>query len=399
MIAFSMTGVVKVLFAIMVIATAGYALGAISIKGVSLGTAGVFITALLFGIFFPHFLDSPDNPRYASVALKIVENIGLVFFVTAVGFIAGPNFFHNFKKNFKSYILLGIVIILAGALTAIGCIYFGRITSAGDPSFDPKELTAMVAGLLSGSLTSTPAFSAAKEAVEPAYENVVSVGHGIAYLFGVIGVVLFVQIVPKLSHANMEEERKLLIHASEKKKTKEKRFELDPIGMAPFCAAALLGILLGCVKIGHFFSLGMTGGTLLVSLILGHCAHVGKISLIPKESMLKVMRELGLFLFLIGAGIGGGISFVRYFQPVYFLYGVLMTLVPMIIGFLFAKYVMHLSLLNNLGSIAGGMTSTPALGSLIHSAGSEDVASAYAATYPVALLYVVLVSEFLILFF
>ena len=75
----------------------------------------------------------------------------------------------------------------------------------------------------------------------------------------------------------------------------------------------------------------------------------------------------------------------------------IMTIVPMIIGFLFAKYVLKLSLLNNLGSITGGMTSTPALGTLITTAGTEDVASAYAATYPVALISVVLTEQLIIM--
>jgi putative transport protein len=76
-----------------------------------------------------------------------------------------------------------------------------------------------------------------------------------------------------------------------------------------------------------------------------------------------------------------------------------MTIVPMLIGFIFAKYVLKLSLLNNLGSITGGMTSTPALGTLIHVAGTENVASAYAATYPIALIAVVILSQMLILLF
>ena len=74
-----------------------------------------------------------------------------------------------------------------------------------------------------------------------------------------------------------------------------------------------------------------------------------------------------------------------------------MTTIPMIIGFLFAKYVLKLSLLNNLGSITGGMTSTPALGTLIGVAKTEEVASAYAATYPISLLAIVLVSQFLMI--
>ena len=76
-----------------------------------------------------------------------------------------------------------------------------------------------------------------------------------------------------------------------------------------------------------------------------------------------------------------------------------MTVVPMILAYLFAKFVLKMGLLNNLGAITGTMTSTPALGTLISTAGTEDVATAYAATYPIALITVVLVSQFLIILF
>ena len=137
----------------------------------------------------------------------------------------------------------------------------------------------------------------------------------------------------------------------------------------------------------------------MVALSLGHFSRVGKLNIMPDQSVLKIFRELGLVLFLVGAGIPGGADFVEFFNPMFFVYGVIMTIVPLIIGFLFAKYVLKLSLLNNLGSLTGGMTSTPALGTLISTAGTEDVAAAYAATYPIALIAVVLVSQFLIILF
>ena len=173
---------------------------------------------------------------------------------------------------------------------------------------------------------------------------------------------------------------------------------MDDFGIMPFALAAAIGIVVGSFKFKNF-SLSTTGGCLLMSLIFGHFGHFGKFSVTPKDSTLKVFRELGLMLFLIGAGVSGGAKFVQYFNPIYFLYGIIMTLVPMILGFIFAKYVLRLSLLNNLGSITGGMTSTPALGTLISTAGTENVASAYAATYPVALISIVIVSQVLLLIF
>jgi len=415
------TGITFLMFSIFAIATVGYSLGRITIKGVSLGDAGVFIIALVFGCLFYDALEAqltvktvveglaePVVSNYASSALKIVENLGLVLFVTSVGFIAGPKFFGNMKKNFKSYVLLGLVVIVVGGLAAAGCILFGREVM-GETNHD--EFTAMIVGLMSGSLTSTPAFSAAKATVDPAYEGAVSVGHGIAYIFGVIGVVLFVQLIPKLMKANMDDERAKLIIVSDGKKEKKpftgKLLEMDGHGFMAFSLAAVLGAFFGMIKIplsgaglsGTCFSLTTTGGCLLVSLVLGHFGRIGKISVMPKESTLKLFRELGLMLFLIGAGVAGGAEFIELFNVSYFVYGVVMTIVPMIVGFIFAKYVLKLSLLNNLGSITGGMTSTPALGTLINVSGTEDVAAAYAATYPIALISVVLISQFLIILF
>ncbi len=412
----SISNIYTLLFVVFAVLLFGYAIGRITIKGVSLGDAGVFIIALLAGALFFNVNDAGEllfsasaKPYDFSSGLSIIEALGLVLFVTSVGYIAGPKFFGNFKKNFKSYVLLGLVIIVAGGLAAAACIYAGEWLGYGATIDSQDGFVAMIVGLLSGSLTSTPAFSAAKSTVAAEYTGLVSVGHGIAYIFGVVGVVLFVQLIPKLTKANMEEERAKLVIKSEgtEKKATKKLFEIDHLGIAGFSLAAILGTLIGQIKIplssqglsGTCFSLTTTGGCLLMSLILGHFGRLGRISIMPSQNTLKLFRELGLVLFLVGAGVPGGAEFVANFDPMYFVYGVVMTIVPMIIGYLFAKYVLKLSLLNNLGSITGGMTSTPALGTLIGVAGTEDVAAAYAATYPIALIAVVLVSQFLIILF
>ncbi len=406
----SIKAIVFLTFSVFAIAAVGYLLGRITINGVSLGTAGVFIIALLFGAFFytplgnqlvvsmtSEDLQTVLHTSYVSGALKIVENIGLVLFVTSVGFIAGPSFFGDLKKNFKSYILLGLLIIVVGGIACAACSVFDiRVFGRSK-----EEVGAMLVGLLSGSLTSTPAFSAAKATVtSEELEAIVAVGHGIAYLFGVIGVVLFVQLVPKFVGADMEAERSKLSESAPEAPCKltGKEMELDPFGFGIFSIVAILGIFIGSIKVGNF-SLTTTGGCLILALVFGHFQKFGNISVTPHESTLKVFRELGLMFFLMGAGVAGGASFVKYFEWVYFIYGIIMTLVPMIAGFFFAKFVLKLNLLNNLGSICGGMTSTPALGTLISTAGTEKVAGAYASTYPIALVAVVVVSQVLIIIF
>ena len=405
----SITGIGFLMFVIFIVAGLGYLLGRVTIKGVSLGTAGVFIIALLFGalVFSVDGSDLVTSKFGTDIALaknsfKIIENLGLILFVTSVGFIAGPNFFSNLKKNFTSYALLSLIIIILGGLTTVFCIkVFGCDT-------------AMAVGLLSGALTSTPAFSAAKDTISSVYandpdliakyEDIVTVGHGIAYLFGVVGVVLFVQIVPKMLKANLDEERKKIasVDTGAKKNEGKKLFDIDGFGLAAFAIAVVLGMFIGGIKIpmgSSTFSLGTTGGCLLASLVVAHFGHFGSLNMKPEKRMLEIFREFGLMAFLIGAGIPGGASFIKFFQPEFFLYGILMTIVPMIVGFIIAKYVIKLPLFNNLGGITGGMTSTPALGTLINVAKTDDVASAYAAAYPIALIAVVLVSQFIIMLF
>lgn len=403
------------IFIVFAIGAIGYLVGGIKIKGIELGTAGVLLVALIWGViinFIPSFNIGQSAITLWSPSIKsnfgIVSNIGTALFVTAVGLIAGPKFFRSFNKSTIAYIVLGFVIILIGGVTA-----------ALFAIFDPNCSSSMAVGLLTGGLTSTPGFSAGKEvavALDEAgkvlgqvstLEADVTAGYGIAYTFGVLGVVLFVQIVPKLLKVNMKEEVEHFQAANQITipEPKGKLIQMDPFGFFPFFLAVALGCVIGAIKIPvgnnggtmSYFSLGNSGGCLIGGLLVGHFAHMGKIDLRITKQTLNFMRELGLVLFLIGAGVPGGVNFISKFRWTYFIYGAVMTTVPMVVGFLLAKYVFKLSILNNLGSITGGMTSTPALGTLISTAGTDEVSSAYAATYPFALVSIVLVSKILIM--
>ena len=87
----------------------GYLIGRITVKGVSLGDAGVFIIALLFGALLFSVNDAgalvmagTSKVYDFTSGLSIVESLGLILFVTSVGYIAGPKFFGNLKKNFRN---------------------------------------------------------------------------------------------------------------------------------------------------------------------------------------------------------------------------------------------------------------------------------------------------------
>ena len=399
----TIAGLLTTLFIVFIIISLGLLLGRIEIKGISLGTAGVLLVAILAGVLFsyvPTFkIGKTEITLWApsvNSSVGLISNIGTAMFVTAVGLIAGPKFFRSFNKSMVSYLVMGVAIIGVGVGITI-------LLTAIDPNMD----IGMGTGLLSGSLTSTPAFSAAKEAAAATGNaelvNNVTAGYGIGYLYGVLGVVLFVQIMPKLLKVDIAKERESFVAANtiEVKEDGKKRWSIDEFGFFPFFATVALGMLIGSIRIPisstSYFKFGSSGGTLIAGLIVGHFGHFGRIDMKVSKQTLNFFRELGLILFLVGAGIPGGVNFVSAFEWIYIVYGIIMATVPMLLGFVLGKYVFKLSIFNNLGSITGGMTSTPALGSLISVAGTDEVSSAYAATYPLALVMIVVSSNLLIL--
>ena len=364
---------------IFLIMVAGYLIGRIEIKGLSLGTSGVLLVALVFG----HFgMEVP----------AVVRNLGLICFVSSVGIIAGPVFFRNFKKGALQYILLGFITIVIGAGICVAAIYL----------FDLP--VALSVGLMNGALTSTPGLAAALEATG---DPMASIGYGIAYPFGVVGVVLFVQLLPRILKTDIQGEvQELKQMVSEAEKLPDAPIHVDSFGFFAYALAIVFGVILGGITIPlgakASFSLGTSGGPLITGLLIGHFGKVGPISLRPPKATMEVMREFGLALFLLGAGTDAGKGFVSVIAEYgfgLFLIGAALTLIPMVIVFFVARKWMKMTTMNSLGSICGGMTSTPALGTLIAVAKTDAIATAYAATYPVALIAVVLASQLISLLF
>ena len=230
--AYSITGVIFFLITLFAITFVGYLVGGIKIKGVSLGTAGVFLVSLVFGMFL--YDDVEKSYASAEAGYKVVQNIGLLLFITSVGFIAGPNFFSGLKKNATSYVLLGFIIILTAGLVTAGMLLV-----------DKNLNSAMATGLLAGALTSTPAYSSAIDSLPKEFQAACSAGYGIAYIFGVVGVVLFVQLMPKLLKVDMNKERESLkIVGIESKERRKDFLQIDDYGIFAFAIAVVLLLLI-----------------------------------------------------------------------------------------------------------------------------------------------------------
>ncbi len=368
----------------------GYLLGRIKIKGIALGTSGIFIVAIIAGCVIPK--ESID----ITTITKQLSNVGLALFITSVGFTAGPMFIQNFKSKAFKYIAISVIIIFA-ALGVAMLIY------ALDKNLDMPTIL----GITMGAMTSTPGLSSNLAAFEESADIIQTV-NAIAYPFGVLGVCLFVQIVPKILRVNMKEEVEK-ISAPKEENVEEKETEgkekklitFDRLGLCVFSLAVVLGILVGALTIPKIrFQLTITGGSLVVGLLFGHFRRIGRISLEVPKLTLKVLKELGLAIFLACSGLSGGLKFIEYIQiyPIYFLYGALITFIPMLITFIIAKIFFKMELLNILGALTGGMTSTPALGALIEVADTDDVGSSYTSTYPFALFLLVLIPQVLKMF-
>ncbi len=157
----------------------GVALGRLPIKGFTLGTSGVLFVALLVG----HL--GKTVPANAGM-------LGLVIFVYCLGIDAGPRFFRMFRQQASLLALVGAAMIVA-AMT--GTWIFAAIMDL------PADLAA---GIFAGALTSTPALAAAAETLPP--NSNLAVGFGIAYPFGAIGVVMFVQFLSRKLPASVNDE-------------------------------------------------------------------------------------------------------------------------------------------------------------------------------------------------
>lgn len=183
-------------------------------------------------------------------------------------------------------------------------------------------------------------------------------------------------------------------------------FKIDKYNLAMFSLAVFLGVLLGSIKfpLGNRlnFSLGTSGGPLLTGILFGYKKNIGRISLNVDKGLLSNIREIGLILFLIRSGLtlGNGFLAVLYeYGYILFVYGALITIIPMILGYFIARFIFKTNIKTSLGSLTGAMTSTPALGKLMEVFdGDVSVVAAYAATYPMALVLLVLLPQFLVMF-
>ena len=368
-----------IIFLIMVL---GYALGHVNFFGIKFGASAILIVALFFG-------------HFGFTVPKFLAKIGLVLFLAPIGLMAGPSFMANIKKNGLSFLAISFITVAIGGILIVLVSKF----------FDIDLALSM--GLATGAMTSTSMLGTVKSLTT---SSLPGVGYGIAYAFGVVGVVLIVQLMPKILKVDVDEEINKLVLPKDNpnlnKKDVGNLINFEKNGLFPVALASTLGILLGSIKIpigSVSLSLGAGGGALIAGLVLGHYGRLGRINLVVSNERLSLVRDLGLAFFLLESGVSAGTGFVEVVSQYgikLFFAGVILTLVPALISLFVSYKVFKLPLFAALGATTGSMTSAPSLGALLQVTNGDDkVSSFYAATQPTATVMMVFLPQIINVFF
>ncbi len=177
---------------------------------------------------------------------------------------------------------------------------------------------------------------------------------------------------------------------------------LNDTQFLPFAIGLLVGVVIGNFPIRltstTSFQLGLAGGPLAAGLVAGHFGRISRMNFRMPVAARRFVNELGLILFLGGAGCEAGASFWSVLQtqgPSLLLVSAIVTVVPLAAAFGLARLVFQWDALNCLGAVCGAMTSTPGLGAVTRVADSSAPSTAYVAVYPVALLAITLLAPLL----
>ena len=173
-------------FTLFLLLAGGFFFGNISIFGFRPGSvAGVLFVSLFFGYF--GFSITPG-----------AQSVGFALFIFSVGYQAGPQFIDVLRHDGLKYLSLAAIVALTGCLVAFFCGYFGGLPPGA------------AAGVLSGGLTSSPTLAAAQEAVRSglvspptgtsveAMLNAIASAYAITYIFGLIGLILMIGVLPRV---------------------------------------------------------------------------------------------------------------------------------------------------------------------------------------------------------
>ena len=184
--------------------------------------------------------------------------------------------------------------------------------------------------------------------------------------------------------------------------------KLDAPNLASLFFGIILGVTLGSIPfalpgLSQPFKLGIAGGSLIIAILMGAFGTKWHLVTYTTTSANLMIREIGISLFLAAVGFGAGSSFVETLLDggyVWIGYGVIITLLPLLIMGIVARKWLRLDYFSLMGLIAGSTTDPPALAyATSQSSANDRAAVAYSTVYPLTMFLRVLTGQLMILLF
>ncbi len=182
------------LLLLFMVASLGYLLGSIKVRGGSLGVAAVLFTGLAFGAMDAR-LQIPE----------IIFLLGLSIYVYSIGLSSGPSFFASYKKNgVRDFMFTTSMLLFSGLVAALLWLLFG---------FSAATIT----GIYAGSTTNTPALAGVLDYINNNYGdqgaavmNEAVIGYSFSYPMGVLGGIIGIVLMEKILKIDYAAESKQL---------------------------------------------------------------------------------------------------------------------------------------------------------------------------------------------
>ena len=181
---------------------------------------------------------------------------------------------------------------------------------------------------------------------------------------------------------------------------------LDSPNIVTIFVGILLGILLGSLPVAFPgmptpLKLGLAGGPLVVAILIGRFGYKLKLVTYTTMSANLMLREIGLVFFLASVGIDAGQHFVDTVVQgdglLYVLWGFLITVIPLLLVGIFARWRYRLNYFTLMGLVAGSTTDPPALAYANQVSGNDAPSVGYSTVYPLTMFLRILAGQMLLL--
>lgn len=179
---------------------------------------------------------------------------------------------------------------------------------------------------------------------------------------------------------------------------------------SPNLIPIFLGIAIGCILanvpiiipgIPQALKLGLTGGPLIIAILFGYFGPKYHLITYNTISANLMLREIGFCIFLACVGLGSGKDFfetvISQEGMTWIAYGSLITILPIIIGGIIGRTMLHLNFHTMIGVLAGAYTNPPALSYANNRTSSDAPSVGYATVYPFTMFLRIISIQILIL--